>query len=208
MIQASGNYTNSAQVTAANEHDVDSTPNNDDPNEDDQDTAVVVPGALIDLDLTKTVSGGPVYHAGDVVTFTLTVSNAGPGNATGVEVTDPVPDGFEGITNISNGGTLSGNTVVWSGLSIAAGASQSLSFDATLRGSGDHRNIAEVTDANEADIDSTPNNQDPDEDDIGDVQVAIGGNPEPIPTLSVWLLMLLSLLLAGVVARVVGVGVK
>ena len=109
--------------------------------------------------------------------------------------------------NISGGGTLSGSTVVWSGLTVAAGASQSLSFDATLRDSGNHWNIAEVTDSNEVDTDSTPNNQDPDEDDIGDVLVVVGGNPapppplaHPIPTLSGWLLMLLSLLLAGIAA--------
>ncbi|WP_457664695.1 SdrD B-like domain-containing protein [Thiolapillus sp.] len=203
VIQASGSYTNVAQVTAADQPDVDSTPGNDVPGEDDQDTAVVTPGAVIDLSLVKTVSGGPVYHVGDVVTFTLTVANDGPSDATGVEVTDPVPDGYEAIANISNGGSLSGNTVVWSGLSIAAGTSQSLSFDATLRDGGDYLNIAEVTDSNEVDTDSIPNNQDPNEDDIGDALVVV--NPalppppaHPIPTLSGWLLMLLSTMLSGI----------
>ena len=148
----------------------------------------------IDLNLVKTVSGGPVYKPGDVVTFTLTVSNAGPANATGVEVTDFVPDGFEGITNISNGGTSVGSTVVWTGLNITAGASISLHFDAMLRASGSHNNRAEVTDANEHDPDSTPGNQDPGEDDFSAVNLPV--QPTAIPGLSNWVLMLLSSMLA------------
>lgn len=139
---------------------------------------------------------------GDVVTFTLTVSNAGPGDATGVEVTDPVPDGFAGIANISHGGTLSGNTVVWSGLSVMAGASLSMTFDATLLAGGSHQNVAEVTGANEHDPDSIPGNQDPTEDDLAFVDLPLQqGAPTAIPTLSNWLLVLLSLILGAAAVR-------
>ena len=40
---------------------------------------------------------------GDQVTFTLTINNAGPSTATGVEVTDQLPDGYTYISDSGNG---------------------------------------------------------------------------------------------------------
>ncbi|MCB9040206.1 MAG: DUF11 domain-containing protein [Lewinellaceae bacterium] len=60
---------------------------------------------------------------GDVVTFTITVTNQGPGSATGVAVEDYVPNGYSGITAISNGGMFAGGTITWSNLTVAAGSS-------------------------------------------------------------------------------------
>ncbi|BAO45571.1 GEVED domain-containing protein [Thiolapillus brandeum] len=202
VVELSGDHTNVAEVVGADQTDSDSTPGNGDPSEDDQDDAGLTPSDVIDLSLIKTVSGGPIYAVGDVVTFTLTVSNAGPSTATGVEVTDPVPVGFHDIGGISNSGVLNGNTIVWSGLSIPAGSSLALTFQATVA-SGPHNNIAEVTGANEFDPDSTPGNNDPGEDDLGSVDLSLEP-PEPVPAVSVWMLMLMSLLLGlmGTVKRI------
>ncbi len=198
VVELNGNHTNVAEVVGADQTDSDSTPGNGDPGEDDQDSVQITPSDVIDLSLEKTVSGGPVWAPGDVVTFTLTVSNAGPSDATGVAVTDPVPGGFHSIANISNGGVLNGNTIVWSGLSVPAGGSLPLTFQATV-GVGDLRNTAEITDANEFDPDSVPGNNDPNEDDFGDVSLSLRP-PQPVPALSVWMLLLLGVML-GVVAR-------
>ncbi|WP_456446518.1 GEVED domain-containing protein [Thiolapillus sp.] len=193
VIELNGSHVNVAEVVGADQIDSDSTPGNGDPGEDDQDEAQLTPSDVIDLSLEKTVSGGPVYAVGDVVTFTLTVSNAGPSTATGIVVTDPVPAGFYDITAISNGGVLTGNTIVWSGLSLQAGASLPLTFQAAIA-PGLHTNIAEITGANEFDPDSTPGNNDPGEDDYGSVDLSLKP-PQPVPTVSFWMLILISLML-------------
>jgi len=193
VIEFAGDHTNVAEVVGADQLDSDSTPGNGDATEDDQDSVQITPSEVIDLSLEKTVTGGPVWHPGEVVTFILTVNNAGPNDATGVSVTDPVPAGFSNLTNISNGGTLNGNTIVWSGLSVTAGGNLILTFQATV-GAGDLRNVAEVTGADQFDPDSVPGNNDPSEDDIGDVSLALRP-PAPVPTLSAWMLSLLGLML-------------
>ena len=59
-----------------------------------------------DLSLTKTGSSANP-SVGDLLTYTLTASNAGPNDATGVTITDPVPPGLafsdasDGCTNVS-----------------------------------------------------------------------------------------------------------
>ncbi len=71
-------------------------------------------------------------NVGDVVTFTISVTNNGPEDATGVSVEDLIPPGFGSVSNISHGGSLSGNIITWSGLSIANGDSIDLTFDAEV----------------------------------------------------------------------------
>ena len=172
------NYVNLAEVKAADQDDVDSEPGNgadtdgdgnvgpldpdgsqDADDEDDGDDAGITP-QQIDLQLVKSVSNG-APNVGEVVTFTILVDNLGPNDATGVAVQDIVPNGYSAITNISDGGDPSGNTINWTGLNIASGGNISLSFDATVNEPGEgveYTNIAEVTAADQDDVDSTPNN--------------------------------------------------
>ena len=182
-------YSNIAEVMTTDQFDEDSEPGNgadtdgdgligsedDNPNdpgvdpddEDDADDEPVEP-QVSDLSLIKLVSDA-TPNIGDVITFTLEVSNAGPSDATNVVVEDAVPNGFEGIAAISNGGTATGNTVTWSGLSIAAGTTETLTFDVTVLAPGEgveFNNIAGVEDADQFDMDSEPGN-DPDTDDDG-----------------------------------------
>ena len=127
---------------------------------------------VIDLELIKAVSD-TMPNVGDVVTFTITVSNKGPDDATNVSVEDVVPNGFSNIGSISSGGTAVGNTITWSGLNILANGSINLTFTAEVLGSGTYVNVAEVTAADQQDVDSDPDNDDGDqsEDDEDNVEV-------------------------------------
>src|SRR5262249_46592322 len=86
-------YTNYAQVSASGSFDPDSTPNNNSTTEDDN--ASVAP-LIADLSLTKTAAiapggdndGSGTLTVGDTVVFTVTIANAGPDFATGVQLVD------------------------------------------------------------------------------------------------------------------------
>ncbi|MGA9270803.1 MAG: gliding motility-associated C-terminal domain-containing protein, partial [Lutimonas sp.] len=93
---------------------------------------------------------------GDVVTFTITVQNDGPSEATGVSVEDIVPDGFGSIASITNGGSLVGSTVTWSGLTIASGTLITLEFSAEVLTTGTYVNQAEIIASDVIDFDSDP----------------------------------------------------
>ncbi|MBK8492575.1 MAG: DUF11 domain-containing protein [Saprospirales bacterium] len=157
-------YHNVAQVTDADQTDPNSTPNNlvgNTPVENDEDDASVTPKQA-DISLVKTVST-TTPNAGDVVTFTITLSNAGPDAATGVEIKDYVPAGYSSITAISGSGTLSGSTITWSGKTIPVGSNTlTLTFQATVdnpTGAQDeYKNVAEVTASDVYAPDSQPNN--------------------------------------------------
>src|SRR5690606_15601722 len=74
---------------------------------------------------------------GEILTFTITVSNMGPNDASGISVRDVVPNGYELISNISHGGSLNnGNVITWSGLSIPNGNTLNLTFQAKLKPAG------------------------------------------------------------------------
>ncbi|PHN00729.1 T9SS type A sorting domain-containing protein, partial [Flavilitoribacter nigricans] len=177
-VLASGDYFNVAEVTSANEDDVDSTPNNDDgdQSEDDEDNAVTNPNAVIDLSLTKVVDDA-TPNVGDDVIFTISVTNDGPSVATGVTVTDNLPSGYSFVS--SDGDYVGG---LWTIGTIGIGETVTLNITATVLASGDYFNVAEVTSANEDDVDSTPNNDDGDqsEDDEDNAET----NPNPVIDLS------------------------
>ena len=157
-------YVNVVEVSASDQHDSDSTPGNDDgdQSEDDEDAASVVP-QQVDLSLVKSVSDA-TPNVGDTVTFTVTVSNAGPNDATGVTVVDAVPAGYSAISNVSGSGSAVGSTVTWSGLSVSSGGSVTLTFGAVVETPpANYENVVEITVADQFDPDSTPNNDDGDQ---------------------------------------------
>lgn len=162
-----GDKTNTAQVSAADQIDPDSTPNNSNPNEDDQASVVVSPQAA-DLSLAKTVDNATPM-IGQLVLFTLTVSNAGPHSATNVAVTDLLPAGLGFTSSMASQGTYDSSTGVWMVGTIANGASATLQIAATLTTAGRKTNAAQITASDQFDPDSTPNNGIAGEDDIASV---------------------------------------
>lgn len=94
-----------------------------------------LPKSEVELSLKKDVSTiSP--NIGDLVTFTLTVSNAGPNTAVNAAVSDLLPAGFSNPVLVSSpiGSTLSivGNSINWTGISVLAGDSVSSVFTAEV----------------------------------------------------------------------------
>ncbi|WP_299716829.1 hypothetical protein, partial [uncultured Tenacibaculum sp.] len=76
--------------------------------EDDEANESVVP-AVADLELAK-VPSNTSPNVGDVITYTVTITNNGTSDATGVGVSDTVPNGLQVVT-INDGGVQTGNTI-------------------------------------------------------------------------------------------------
>ena len=157
-----GTFTNSAQVSAADQFDPDSTPGNDDPSEDDQDeVAVSTPEA--DLELQKIVDDG-FPRVGDDVVFAIALANSGPDVATGIEVEDILPAGLSYVSD-DGAGAYDPGTGVWEVGSLAGGDAVTLTLTVTVADSGTFTNTAQVLAADQFDPDSIPDNDDPSEDD-------------------------------------------
>ena len=102
---------------------------------------------------------------GSNITFTISVANAGPSSATGVVVTDLLSSGYSFVSATPSQGNYVNTTGLWTVGSLSNGGSASLSVTATVNASGSYANTAEITGANETDVDSTPGNHDGNEDD-------------------------------------------
>ena len=167
-----GAITNVAQVNAAGVFDPDSTPANENglPYEDDEDDAVISPVPLIDLQLTKGVNNG-TPNVGQNIIYTIAVTNRGPSPATGVTVADVLPAGLAYVSH--SGGAYVPGTGIWTIGALAVGGSTNLQITATVTNSGNINNIAQVQTAVEADIDSTPGNSVPSEDDQDDAPLTV-----------------------------------
>lgn len=177
-IISSNSMRNIAQVETNNVPDPNSTPGNDNPNEDDYGYADVVPqqnGA--DLSLTKRVSN-QTPNVGDEITFTIEVHNAGPNQTNNVTVRDLVPQGVTFIgANASQGNYNSGNGI-WSIGSLTKGSTVRLDMKVRVNVTGQIRNIAEVMSSSEPDPNSTPGNNNPTEDDYDERTIGKAGLPK------------------------------
>jgi len=91
-----GTLNNEATVTG---NETDTNPDN---NRDVEPTAVQT---LVDLSIVKTDSSDPVV-AGNQLTYTLVVTNTGPSSATGVVVTDTLPEPLSFVSGTSSSGTV------------------------------------------------------------------------------------------------------
>jgi|Deesub1362A_J573_1020465.scaffolds.fasta_scaffold02718_3 uncharacterized repeat protein (TIGR01451 family) len=150
-----GSSENCAEVTACDQPDVDSTPDNGDPNEDDMDCVTLQAQVLADLSLTKSVTP-PDPLVGETVVFTVEVRNEGPCEATGVEVTDLLPSGYSYVSHTTSQGSYNPATGVWAVGSLGVGATATLTLTAEVNAAGDYTNWAEITASDQEDPDSDP----------------------------------------------------
>lgn len=147
--------TNTAQVTASDQEDTDA--GNDSSSAD----ITVVP---VDLALTKTVDVA-APNEGEAVEFEIAIANNGPGDATGVQVTDVLPAGVTYQFDTATRGSYVAGSGIWTLGSLAASAADTLRITATVdMGTAGQTitNVASVsgvdqTDSNTAnDTDSAP----------------------------------------------------
>jgi uncharacterized repeat protein (TIGR01451 family)/gliding motility-associated-like protein len=163
-VNASGDYDNIAEITGHDQTDSDSTPNNDVPGEDDQDEVSVVPEPLVDIAVTKTVDQ-LIPEVGEEILFTVTVQNEGPSDATNVVVTDLLASGYQLVNANPSNGTYNATNGSWVVGNLANGDSETLEIAVEVLSTGIYSNTAELTNINETDVDSTPNNNNESEDD-------------------------------------------
>ncbi len=88
--------------------------------------------------LEKTSDAGAVVHPGDVVGYTLTVTNTGPDTLSGAQVSDDLADVLDDATLVAvpAGATLTGSTLAWAVPTLAPGATTSLTYAVTVTADG------------------------------------------------------------------------
>ncbi len=96
-----------------------------------------------DLAITKSISLD-LPQIGGNATFTLTVTNNGPSNATGVTVLDQLPAGYTYVSDNGSGAYQNG-TGVWTIGNLPTGGTANLTISATVNASGPYLNTASVT---------------------------------------------------------------
>ncbi len=147
---AAATLSNTATVTAT-ETDTDPT--------DNSATTTTATQKQIDLAITKVDTADPII-AGQNLTYTITVTNNGPSDATGVTVTDALPTGLTFVSATPSQGTATntGNNINAALGNIANGANATITVIATVAATavGTLNNTATVT-GNETDTNTTNN---------------------------------------------------
>lgn len=86
------------------------------------------PNVTISKNVNKTA-----VKVGDTLHYTIEVTETrGFVDASGVNVTDTIPEGLENIKNITQNGVVKGSKIEWNNLAITKNSSITLEFDATV----------------------------------------------------------------------------
>jgi uncharacterized repeat protein (TIGR01451 family) len=114
------------------------------------------PPVLANLSITKVADNNPI-SLGDYLTYTITVTNIGPSEATNVTMSDTLPVEVAFFSATPSQGTCSGTTEIICALgSLANSASATVTIIVHATQTGTFRNTASVT-ATETDPDLTNN---------------------------------------------------
>jgi len=95
----------------------------------------------VDLMVTETVDN-LTPEVGSNITFTIVAKNNGPGNATGVDVTNNLPSGFTLVSSSATIGTVGAG--VWTIGSLANGASATLTMVVTVLPTGTYPHAVSI----------------------------------------------------------------
>ncbi|MBQ8018450.1 MAG: DUF11 domain-containing protein [Methanobrevibacter sp.] len=117
------------------------TPDSNESNNHAQNTTIANP--ICDLEISKFVNASSV-NVGDVVKWTISVSNNGPSTAKDVIVNDTLPDGVR-LLEVPEGCSQKGNVLIWNIGSLDANASVSITLLTQVLTEGTKTNIAVVT---------------------------------------------------------------
>jgi uncharacterized repeat protein (TIGR01451 family) len=132
-----------------------------------------------DLQLTVVSDAVGVLAIGDTVTFTETVTNNGPADATNTAVASAIPNGLLYVSNTC-GATLAGSTLNWAVGTLTNGSSQNCDIVTTVDGFG-QLVLAATASADETDVVAGNNG----------ATAAVNGPVRIIPTLSQYGMLLL-----------------
>jgi uncharacterized repeat protein (TIGR01451 family) len=163
---APGFFTNSVSVTAPN-----GTTELDDANNLATDTNEI--GDVVDLQITKD-DGETTVAPGEVITYTIVVTNAGPSDVSGATITDTFPTELQGVsftssvTGVVSGNSPSGNGNLQDTVSMEAGSTITYLVTGTVSSgaTGTISNTANVAAPNGVFESDDTNNEATDEDDL------------------------------------------
>ena len=136
-----GVIVNTASLLAVDQPDSDSG--------NDQSSATVS-GQQIDLAITKIVSN-PRPNVGEEVTFTVTLTNNGPGDASGITISETEAAGLSFTSVTADAGLYESASGVWTVPQLPAGASARLTVGATVDAPGAVTNTATITGSDQPD---------------------------------------------------------
>jgi uncharacterized repeat protein (TIGR01451 family) len=139
--------TNTATVTHSNQPDPDGANNS---------ASAVVRLALADLALAKSATT-TTPNVGDIVTFTVTLTNNGPDAATGVAVSDVLSAGLSFVAATPSQGAFNSVIGLWSVGTVAMGTPQTLQIVAQVVSEGQQTNTAVIAHADQFDPDTGNN---------------------------------------------------
>lgn len=188
LVSTEGSIINIIEVIAADQSDVDSSPNNgvflNEDDDDDEVINVIIPSPVSDISLRKFVSvGNP--NVGDILTYTINVQNSGPNTATNVEITDVLPAGLDYLSSTgANSFTITGDSIVATLNSLPPFTDVDITINVMVSDSGTITNMAQVTASDQPDPDSTPNaGINEDDDDAVSINATQPCNPS-VPVIS------------------------
>ncbi len=133
--------TNTATITHADQFD---------PNPGNNTASIGVIPQQADLALSKIVSD-PTPNVGDTISYTITLANNGPNDATNVAISDALPAGSVLISASTSVGNYDGGTGVWTVGNEPIGTSQTLQITARVTSPDDATNRAAITHADQFD---------------------------------------------------------
>ncbi|WP_334056460.1 isopeptide-forming domain-containing fimbrial protein [Polaribacter sp. P097] len=123
-----------------------------------------------DLSIALTVDNN-APNVGDNVVFTITLTNAGPSNATNVDATALLPSGYTYASAIVSKGTYNPVTGNWFVGPVTNANPEIIAITASVNASGTYSFPAEIAFADQTDPDSTPGNGNTTEDDYASITV-------------------------------------
>ncbi|MCL2115107.1 MAG: hypothetical protein FWH29_02675, partial [Methanobrevibacter sp.] len=129
IVNGTGNITNLANVTV-NETNIGN-------NSTDGNGTNFTVDPTVNLTITKTnnLTSGAVVNVGDLIEYTIVVTNFGPDNATGVVVSDALDPRLVYI-NSTGGGIFNGTHVVWNVGGVNVGTNVTLTLVVSVNGTG------------------------------------------------------------------------
>ncbi|MBT8132465.1 MAG: hypothetical protein KJO35_09370, partial [Gammaproteobacteria bacterium] len=132
VVNSTGPYDLTAEVTSVDEPDPDSTPNNGIAAEDDQASTTTSPRLVTDMLLDMSVDD-PIPAPGGTVVLTVVLENHGPYNATGIVISLPPLPGDLSYDSATPGvGNFNLASGTWDGFDLDWSGDPLLPFTATL----------------------------------------------------------------------------